>query len=351
MSAALFAALLMLVAIGEFAVFMAFPAGEPRSVIVRVYPGTSLAGVADALQQQGVITSAWKFRWLARLTGKGAYLRAGEYDLNPGHTPGRILDTLAQGKVRLNEVTIPEGYNMVQIAATLQAAGLVKSERFLAICADQTLIREMGVEGDTLEGYLFPDTYDIPFYMSEEAIIRMMVKHFKTVWGRYGAEAKRQGMSMRKVVTLASIVEKETGRADERPLVSAVFRNRLRQGMRLQSDPTVIYGLSGFNGDLTRRDLLTPHPYNTYTESGLPAGPIANPGEASIKAALRPAQCQYLYFVSRNDGSHQFSCCLSDHNAAVNHYQRRVRNTAPSDVVAVPVAGTPGTGSGAQKRH
>ncbi len=319
--AALAAAAALLVLLLELVAFLMMPAGQARSVIVRIYPGTSLANVAQTLQARGLVTSAWKFRWLARLSGKAARIKAGEYDLSPALTPGDILDLLAEGKVRLIQLTVPEGYSMAQVAATLEAAGLGQAERFLALCSSPALAKELGVEGDSLEGYLFPDTYNISFFMTEDTIARMMVKRFLTTWRHYAEEARARGRAMREVVTLASIIEKETGQPQERPLISAVFQNRLRRGMPLQSDPTVIYGITNFNGNLTRRDLETVTPYNTYCVRGLPAGPIANPGEAAIRAVLKPARCNYLYFVARNDGSHKFSSSLEEHNKAVAYYQ------------------------------
>jgi UPF0755 protein len=325
LAAVLGAALLLLVVLVAAAAFVSTPAGEPRSVIVRIYPGTTLGRVAEMLEERGVVTSAWKFRWLARLGGKGSLIKAGEYDLSPAFSPSEILDILAQGKVRVNEVTIPEGYTMAQVAAALEGAGVAKAEKFLEVCSSPALASELGVEGDNLEGYLFPDTYNFAFYMVEESVARRMVRRFLAVWKRYAAKARAKGMSMRQVVTLASIIEKETSNGNEMSLISSVFHNRLRRRMRLQSDPTVIYGLADFDGNLTRRHLRTRTPYNTYRVRGLPPGPIANPGEAAIRAALEPAESNYLYFVSMNDGSHCFSMTLAEHNRAVARYQKRRR--------------------------
>jgi UPF0755 protein len=323
-AAALAAALFVLLGLIQAAVFLTSPAGPTGSVIVRVYPGASLARVAEILEERGAVTSARKFVWLARLTGKGSRIKAGEYDLNPALKPGEILDMLAEGKVRVHQLTIPEGYTAAQVAAALEQADLADAKRFLAVCAkNPALAAELGVEGDDLEGYLYPDTYNIAFYMTEEAIARVMVRRFLSVWARHAEEAKAKGMSMREVVILASIIEKETSRPEERRLIAAVFHNRLNQGMRLQSDPTVIYGLAGaYDGDLKRSHLRSSgNPYNTYRLEGLPPGPIGNPGEESIRAALSPAHCNYLYFVSRNDGSHKFSATLTEHNAAVRLFQ------------------------------
>jgi UPF0755 protein len=319
----------LLVVLVQSAIFLTTPGGAPGSVIVRIYPGTTLSRVGEILEERGVVSSGGKFVWLARFTGKGSRIKAGEYDLNPGITPNQILNVLAEGRVRVHQVTIPEGYNMAQVAAAIQQAGVGNGRRFLDACESKALIAELGVEGDTLEGYLYPDTYNIAFYMTEEAVARRMARRFLGVWAKYADQAKVRGMSMREVITLASIIERETGKAEERRLISAVFHNRLKKGMRLQSDPTVIYGLAGaFDGDLTRRDLHTPTPYNTYCQSGLPPGPIGNPGEDAVRAAISPARCSYLYFVSKNDGSHLFSSNLADHNRAVDLYQRHGTITA-----------------------
>ena len=336
------AALFALVVLVQTAVVLITPAGERRSVIVRIYPGATLGRVAEVLESNGVITSARKFVWLARLTGKGSRLKAGEYDLSPSLRPGEVLDALAEGRVRVSQVTIPEGYTMAQVAAALQAAHLANARKFLAVCSDPALARELGVEGDNLEGYLYPDTYNIAFYMTEEAVARTMVRRFLQVWARYNEQAAARGMSMRETVTLASIIEKETAAPQERRLISAVFHNRLQKGMRLQSDPTVIYGLAAsFDGDLKRADLRDNNPYNTYCHGGLPPGPIGSPGETSVSAAVSPARCGYLYFVSRNDGTHQFSATLTQHNAAVRLYQLHAARNAASGAGSAEAATPP----------
>ncbi|MFH0809220.1 MAG: endolytic transglycosylase MltG [Pseudomonadota bacterium] len=339
-AALLAAAALLVFFLLRMALFLTTPAGEPRGVIVRISPGTSLNRIAELLEEKRVVTSSRKFRWLARLSGKGSHIKAGEYELNASSTPLAILTTLASGKVRQIQVTIPEGYNMAQIGQVLDTAGVAEPARFLAICSDPALIHRLGVEGDSLEGYLYPDTYSLAFFMTEEDVARIMVRRFLAVWKNYAAQARTRGRSMRQVIILASIVEKETGQPEERPLIAAVFSNRLRCGMRLQSDPTVIYGLTDYKGNLTRCHLLTPHPYNTYCIPGLPRGPIASPGEAAIRAALNPAHCDYLYFVSRNDGSHKFSCSLAEHNQAVAYFQkcRITRNASRAAAAAVKAA-------------
>jgi UPF0755 protein len=205
----------------------------------------------------------------------------------------------------------------------LAAKGLADKKRFLELTEDKELLRQYGISGPSLEGYLFPDTYHFSRGTPTLAILDTMVKRFKQAVTPLMEQSQGTGMKFDDVVTLASIVEKETGRPEERPLIASVFLNRLRLGMRLDSDPTVIYGMENFDGDLKKKDLMEKTPYNTYVIQGLTPGPIANPGLESIKAVIDPARTDYLYFVSKNDGSHQFSKTLAEHNRAVEIYQKR----------------------------
>lgn len=206
----------------------------------------------------------------------------------------------------------------------LERAGLVSAEAFLQAASDPGLIESLGIEGYPFEGYLFPETYNFPKGVTAEQIIKKMVDHFRSVFTPAWTErAHAMGFTIHQVVTLASIVEKETSKPEERPLIASVFLNRLKRRMRLESDPTVIYGIKDFDGNLTRKDLRTMSPYNTYRIKGLPPGPIANPGRASIEAVLYPSEEPYLYFVSKNDGSHHFSPTLREHNRMVRRYQLR----------------------------
>jgi len=234
-----------------------------------------------------------------------------------------ILEQLAGGHVVTHEVSLPEGFTAVQIADRLAAAELVDRDAFLARVRDPATAVALGVEGDSLEGYLFPETYRFARGLAPQDVARAMVEQFHRVWRDLEPRARERGLSMREVVTLASIIEKETGVAGERPLIASVFLNRMRQGMRLETDPTVIYGIADFDGNLRRRDLENAaNPYNTYRIAGLPPGPIASPGAAALRAVVEPAQTSFLYFVSRNDGSHTFSTTYAEHLAAVNRYQR-----------------------------
>lgn len=306
-----------------FLYYLAGPAdsdGEDRLFLVK--EGWSLKDVADELGRDHIIKNPFLFRLWARTQGKGRNIRAGEYRISPRMSSIQILDMLTRGAVVTHIVTIPEGYTVKQIATVLERAGLGNRTEFMELFEDGEFLRANQLPGPTLEGYLFPDTYQFARGLTSRRMAGTMARRFRQVVDPLKPRMAEKGMSVREVVTLASIIEKETGHPDERPLIASVFLNRLERGMRLDSDPTVIYGIEGFDGNLTRRHLQTLTPYNTYRIRGLPPGPIANPGEAAIKAVLYPAESDYLYFVSRNDGSHQFSRTLPEHNRAVRIYQR-----------------------------
>jgi UPF0755 protein len=292
------------------------------TAILWVKPGQSFSETVTQLREAGLVRHPERFRWLAYLKGDERRIRAGEYVLRGSMPPLAILETLVRGKGLLHKVVIPEGVTMFKIGQLLERAGLVLQEAFLKAASDPSLTKALGVGGDTFEGYLFPETYHFAKGVTAQEIIEKMVAQFRSVFTPAWAERARQlGRTVHEVVTLASIVEKETAKSEERPVIAAVFLNRLRRGMRLESDPTVIYGIQGFDGNLTRKDLEVFTPYNTYQIQGLPPGPIANPGRASIEAVLYPSQEPYLYFVSKNDGSHHFSRTLSEHKKMVRRYQ------------------------------
>jgi len=291
-----------------------------RAVVIR--PQTGAFDIANALKEAHVIRSRVAFVVVAVARGTQRRLLAGEYEFVPGLSLLEVVRLIEQGKGLVNQVTIPEGFAARQIAGLLYEKGLVDQDRFMALLRDRRLLQQYGVDGSSLEGYLFPDTYRLVRGLSEEVIIGLMVRRFGEVFGPVErARAMALKMSVAEVITLASLIEREAKADEERPLVSSVFHNRLRLGMPLQSDPTVLYGLSRFNGKLTRTNLRAPSPYNTYLHRGLPPGPIANPGRASVMAALYPASSRYLYFVSRNDGTHAFSNTLQEHDAMVRRYQ------------------------------
>ena len=299
------------------------PAGKSVvGQIVQIAHGRAMSQIANDLANAGLIHSPLKFRLLARLKGCDKSLQAGEYLLSPAMTPLEMLDALVRGKVQLHRITIPEGYNLRQIGALLDAAGLVQAAAFDAAAHDKNSAARAGIAAASFEGYLFPDTYSFPKGTSATEIITAMKTRFDQVFKpEWRVRAEKMGWTVHQVVTLASIIEKETGEPAERPLISAVFHNRLRRGMRLETDPTVIYGIPDFDGNLTRRHLATETPYNTYRIAGLPPGPIANPGAEAIEAALYPSDSAYLFFVSRNDGTHHFSATLAEHQQAVRRYQ------------------------------
>jgi UPF0755 protein len=298
------------------------PAGQ--EVIVSIPRGCSLSQVGTALEKQGVITSRLVFKLVALIRGGQCKIKAGDYALKTGSDAGEVLDLLISGKTLMLSVTIPEGYNMFQTADLFQKKGLLHKEDFLRKAQDSAFVQGLGLEGKTLEGYLFPDTYNFSYSDRGDvkSLVTKMVRRFKDVYDKdVKATAEEYGWTESQVVTLASLIEKEA-RVSEHSLVSAVFHNRLRRNMRLQSDPTVIYGIKPMGSKITREDLNRKHPYNTYQNPGLPPGPIANPGRASLVAAIHPEDKPYLYFVAKNDGTHFFSTTLREHNNAVNKYQR-----------------------------
>jgi UPF0755 protein len=294
------------------------------SGVVWIKPGQTFPETVVQLQKAGFVRHPQLFRWIARYRGDDRHIRAGEYELHTSMAPKEILDALVSGKTLLHKVVIPEGSTVHKIGEILENAGLVSQEDFLKTVSEPGLTEELGLEVSSFEGYLFPETYHFPKGVTAEEVIRKMVSGFRSVFTPAWAErAQVMDLTVHEAVILASMVEKETGNPEERSLIAGVFMNRLKRGMRLESDPTVIYGMSDFDGNLTRKDLETPTPYNTYLIKGLPPGPIANPGQASLEAVLYPSEEPYLYFVSKNDGSHHFSRTFGEHNQMVRKYQLR----------------------------
>ena len=311
-----------------FGLYLVRPADESAAdQIVVVQVGMFLNQVAEELQMRDIITGKGLFMVWARLMGTSKQIKSGEYRLSGRMSPIRVLNILTSGRIITHPVTIPEGLNRLQIAELLETKGLANKNEFLVLTEDPSVLRQYGLSGTTLEGYLYPDTYLFGRGLSAASIVDAMVKRFWQVFSPLKKRAEETGMSVESTITLASIVEKETGQAEERPVIASVFLNRLKKKMRLESDPTVIYGVKEFNGNLTKKDLTEPSPYNTYLIRGLPPGPIANPGLAAIRAVLYPAKTDYLYFVSKNDGTHYFSKTLKEHNRAVNKYQRNKRRS------------------------
>jgi len=300
---------------------------SPRSgtVEIRVEQGEPFSAVVRKLREQKVVTNERLFSLWARYSGLEKKIHWGLYRFELPLSPSEILNRMASGQGVFWRVTIPEGLTVKEIADLLAKMGIVPQEEFLAAAHDPELLVSLGLAGKGIEGYLFPNTYNfIPETPPREIILKMAEQFRKTFEPL--VDQRQDNLTRHEIVTLASIIEKETGVEAERPLVSAVFHNRLKLKMPLQSDPTVIYGLKEFNGNLTRRDLHASSPYNTYRIPALPPGPICNPGLSSLRAALDPAAVPFLYFVSKNDGTHVFSESLEAHSQAVKAYQPRIES-------------------------
>jgi peptidoglycan lytic transglycosylase G len=303
--------------------FIQTPADDQKQIIsFTITPGQSLKQVAANLEKKGLITNLSQFQLYVRYKRATTQLKAGEYELSLAQTPAQILEQLLKGKVRLYRLTIPEGLNMDEIALLVQKTHSCDPIEFLSLCADTDFIKKLKVNSHSLEGYLYPDTYFFPKNTPCRQIIQKLIETFhKTYTEKWKERTQKLGFSVNEIVTLASMIEKETGDTSERPLISSVFHNRLKKSMRLESDPTVVYGDRDFDGRIRTRHLRRITPYNTYQIRGLPLGPIANPGGLALKAALYPDKSQYLFFVSKNDTTHHFSTTLSEHNRAVRKYQ------------------------------
>lgn len=302
------------------------PVTPPATVSLDVTPGSSLQRVARNLEEQGVISQALLLRMLAKWHEQEQQIQAGRYTFVAPATADEVLQRLVRGDVDRVSLTIPEGFNLQQIVNRIVESGYGEAARLWQLARDQEFITSLGVEADSLEGYLFPESYQFVPGTTEATLLRMMVEQFQRNLSTEKREAARQlGLSLHQHVTLASLIEKETGVVAEMPLISSVFHNRLAINMRLQTDPTVVYGVEDYSGTITRRHLNTPTPYNTYIIYGLPPGPIASPGRPALYAAVFPETSDYYYFVSRGDGSHHFSRTLREHNNAVQKYLRNRR--------------------------
>lgn len=290
-------------------------------VFVEFARGTSTRSIASTLAEKGVIQERWLFL-AGRALRRGVNLQAGEYRFDKPASPLEIIGRLARGDIYYMELLVPEGFNMYDIAEAVGKLGTMPPETFLAAAKDPSMIRDIDPDAPSLEGYLFPNKYRIYRHTTAQQICRMMTSEFRARW-----KALNTPVNVHKTITLASMVEREARRPEERPIVASVFRNRLRIGMKLDCDPTTVYAAlleNRYRGTIYRSDLANASPWNTYQHPGLPPGPIANPGMSSIEAVLEPAETSYFYFVAKGDGSggHNFSESLNKHYAAVVQYQR-----------------------------
>ena len=297
----------------------------PEPQLVEISSGEGTGAIGRRLVDAGVVRDNLSFRIALRLSGAERRLQAGEYRFDQPMSAVDVVGKIARGEVDLLPLTFPEGLTVGEMSKIFEASGRGSAQSFVDAARDVSLVRAIDPQARDLEGYLFPDTYALPRRADASKVVHVMVTRFlQVLTPDLRSVAEGRGLSVRQLVTLASIVEKETARAEERPLIAAVYANRLKIGMGLQCDPTVIYALQlagRFDGNLRRDDLAFDSPYNTYKYAGLPPGPIAAPGKGSLEAAARPADTPYLYFVSRNDGSHEFARTLEEHNENVRRFQ------------------------------
>lgn len=292
---------------------------------VEIPPGASAPTVGRRLVEAGVVRDLLTFRAAVWLTGRARELKAGEYRFDRPLSAVEVVDKIARGEVHVRPLTFREGLTLAEMAALYEARGFGSAAEFLAAASNPALIAELDPGAPDLEGYLFPETYTLTRDTTAADLVAAMAEAFRRAFDPTMREAARAaGLTVRQVVTLASLVEKETAHPDERPLVAAVYLNRIRRRMPLQADPTVVYAMQKagrYGGNISKADLKIDSPYNSYRHPGWPPGPIAAPGLASLRAAVEPAKVDYLYFVSRNDGTHVFASTLAEHNRNVRRWQ------------------------------
>ncbi|KPL19638.1 MAG: hypothetical protein AMJ92_02090 [candidate division Zixibacteria bacterium SM23_81] len=287
--------------------------------------GLGVREIAAILAHERIIPSVGQFLFLSKFLGVESELKAGRYSFAPGTRPLEVLNSLVRGYVSARLVTIPEGLTIRQMAELLERESGIDAEIFVGLAVDPQVAQENGIQATSLEGYLFPDTYDLHWGMPAHELIDIMISRFRQIYDTdLNRRAAELDMTNHQVITLASMIEEEARIAEERPIISAVYHNRLKKRMMLQCDPTVIYALGGKTTPLTRKDLEVESPYNTYRHYGLPPGPISSPGKASIVAALYPIDVDYLYFVARGDGSHQFSRTSREHINAIRRIKKNL---------------------------
>lgn len=343
--------LLLIAAVGvgvwlRFSLLQPYQGFSQQGVFVDLPHGASSRGVARLLQQNGVIRSAVAFEIYSRRHSRRR-LQAGEYFFDHPISGHDVFWQIADGHVYQQPFTVREGQTIFDIARELEAGKFMTSAEFLSAAKNPELILEMAPHAKTLEGFLYPATYNLPRHPVASELTAEMVRKFKEEWIRIGSTSEippAEGLAD-KIVTLASLVERETPKPDERPLVAGVFENRLHRNMPLQCDPTVIYALEQkgqYKGTLSLVDLRIDSPYNTYTHPGLPPGPIGNPGEVSLRAAMAPAQTEYLYFVANTQGGHFFAATLEEHNRNVAKYHRLLGGAPANEIPPLPIAGNAG---------
>lgn len=307
--------------------FVHKPAGpDTTTVYFEVKKGRSFQSVSEELEQRRLISNAFFFNLYGRFKNAPSKLKVGEYGLSQSMTPSEVIAVITSGKSIGRPFTVSEGLNMFEIADLYQQQGFGTRQQFLDACLDKNFVQKLLGEGpETLEGYLFPETYQITKFSTTKELLQAMVENFQAAYAEAMAISKIKGLSKHQIVTLASIVEKETGAPEERPLISSVFHNRLSKNMLLQTDPTIIYGIAEKTKQtvfkISKKDILAPTRYNTYVIRGLPPGPIANPGKDALIAAVNPASSDFLFFVSQNNGTHIFSATYEAHNNAVKKFQ------------------------------
>ena len=306
--------------------FLATPVIPSQPQTIEIKQGSSFARIAVQLQTAGVVSDVRRFTLLARWRKATAQVHAGEYLFETSATPDQVLARLVAGDIRKFQVTIPEGFNLQEIAGRLEKTGVGSAQEFLSLCKDEAFIKELGIEATSLEGYLFPETYTYTSSTTPRQLLSAMVEQLDSQITEVLLEsAAALKLDRHQLITLASSVQKEAGNLMEMPLITSVYHTRLKRGIPLHADPTVIYGVADFDGNLTRKHLNTPTPYNTYRMRGLPPGPIASPGGFALQATANPAEGKDLYFGARGDGTHEVNATVKEHNRAVRRYQLRRR--------------------------
>ena len=302
---------------------------------IQVTPGMSFKAISATLERDGIIRSRRYFEVLGRVQGVTRKVRTGYYGLSADMSMWKVLEILRSGRIIEYQVVVPEGYNLYQIGYALAGTPLISDpQQFISLATNKEFTHSLGIDADRLEGYLFPDTYYLPKGITIEEIAKRMVQRYREVFvDSYRHRAEELGFTEHQIITLAAIVEKEAKVPTERKLIAAVYHNRLKRGMKLQADPTAVYGKKAWITNVTKQDLQRRTPYNTYLYKGLPPGPIANPGQGAILAALYPENVDYLFFVAQGDGSHFFSTDYGSHTKAVQRYRTVKRNARRSETV------------------